>query len=167
MSEINPEELEIRIRKWLEKSTKVDIQNLYEEKNHFVLSITDSKDLYKYPPIQIRNSKEKSNIISIGWSWKFPKEDVITFKNIDQKTKLEIHNKMVEGFLLMNISLKFIPSLYNLQSITCFNQIYLDGLSQDRFLDIMNKLYRAYLFTMGKFNEYLKFPKPFDPDDLT
>jgi hypothetical protein len=165
LSGITSEELEIRIRKWLEQNKKVSITNIHEEKSYFVLKFKISEKPY-FPTINIRHSKIKPDALVIGWSWGFLDKDIIMISKIDEKIKTKLQKKIIEGFLLMNLPIKLIPSIHNLQKITCFKLLHLDGLSEGRFIDIVDKVSKAYTFTYLKFDEYLKFPKKFNPDDL-
>ena len=167
MSEITPRKLENNIIKWLEKEKSGTIIKLDEKKYHFVLKVKDSRKPEEYPAIQIRNSRENPHILSIGWSWGLTKEDIKTYKDVDKKIKRKIGNEILDGFLLMNITGTLTPSVENLKIIACFKNIYLDGLSNDRFIDIVDRVFRAYLFTARKFDEYLGLPDIVNPKNLT
>jgi hypothetical protein len=167
LSEINPEELETRIKKWIIKSRTVNIRIIKEEKSHFALSFKNAQTPLSYPSIQIRYLKMDPDVLTISWKLTFTNSEVTTLNKINNKTKTELQNKIREGFLLMNLSLNIVSSQQNIKEIACIKRVYLDGLSEDRFTDITDKIIRAYEFTLRKLDEYLKFPKPFDPDDLT
>lgn len=148
-----------KIKGWILEENKLELIDDGESELNafgFLIKTKDSKQI----PIQILGSKTNNKRICVCWVWNMPKRDVPTIREVikdDVKTKCKYEIDI--GLSLMNLPVKFDPSIQKLEKITVEKFIHLDGLTKDRLYDVVNLLLRAYVFTARKLVEHFKIPK--------
>jgi len=101
--------------------------------------------------------------LMITWGLKFDEEQKKSFLALKDDVKEDLARDIQIGFLLMNILLKFHPDFRNVESIHAQKLLYLDGLTKDRFSDVLVSIIMAYGYLLSQFEKYGVSRKRFDP----
>ena len=156
MNEQEIHNLENKIRLWV-KQEMGDIETSDNKACTFSLYVL-SKDPTTSPPVSIRHFKDATKFLNIGISWKLTKEDAQKLEKMNKVIKKKIKDELTKAAYLTNALIGFVPSPDNPNHFIWSKNIYIDGLTLDRFMDVVSQTFGAFEYIKIVLNSYWDIP---------
>jgi hypothetical protein len=156
------EEIKNKIKEWLVERNVWTIDEKQDSRSYFTLLVEPTKK-GSVIPLFIAFPLNYIDKLMISWGLRFDEEQKKSFLALKEDVKENLARDIQTGFLLMNILLKFHPDFKNIESIHAQKLLYLDGLTKDRFSDVLVSIIMAYGYLLSQFEKYGVSRERFDP----
>jgi hypothetical protein len=164
-------EYESKIKTWLleEYDDRITITKEDRSDLHFFLTVT-SKEEISFIQFYILTPKGYSDRIVIHWAWTLLEEYVKSLNATPKTIKKQLYSDLQSTPLLMNVAMRFKPSIedpaLNLVSVDAQKKILVDGLTKDRFIDVLENILNTFIYVVYLFERNNLSRPQFEPSSL-
>jgi hypothetical protein len=154
MFDVTPQEVELRVRRWLEEE-KVEISPVSDSTSHFNLLVKTQSGLQ----FNVTQPTATPKAVLIGTRLEVPQEVSASLS----KSRPQVRDDFVWDlrWLLVDVGLAFQiePSEGLPKTIALTDRVFYDGLTQDRFAQAIQKVLTGTIAVIWHVQQYAPLPK--------
>jgi hypothetical protein len=150
---LNINEITSKIITWVQedKGSKYIVNRVENPKNDptfpFLLKITDNSNPIRaiLPGVFIFKSPEYNDKIGVYSGISFTPEQKRSFDALIPDIKRSVNVEIINGLSMMNLIIKIYPSDKDIEQIHFQEMIYFDGLTKDRIMNSITKVFNGFI----------------------
>jgi hypothetical protein len=171
---MNKDEIISTISTWIQedKGSKYIVNGVENPQNDpsfpFLLRIIDNSNPTRaiLPGVFIFKSPQYEDKIGVYSAISFTPEQKASFDVLKTDVKKSVTREIIYGLSMMNLVLKIHPDVENVEQIHFQEMIYFDGLTKDRIMNSITKVFNGFLYMITVLEKYNITRPGLDPSKL-